>query len=457
MSSPIVPGAVHSAPLDQIEAILQDLLPRLLPPDTAATPVRRGRPEVLPSSLLWTGLLVGMLRGGRTQTDLWRLLGLTGLWDHARIPIGAEGVRKRLAHAGSGVMQQLFADITAELALRTPPQTDVAPHFPGIYAIDDTTLDQVARTLPRLRTVPVGDDRLLPGKLSSLIDVRTQQFVRIDPTELPHRNPKVALPNLVTDLPAGSLVLFDLGYFAFERFDALSQQGLHYVSRLREKTSVTVIEAITDEPQVRDTLVWLGKHRANQAGYAVRLIEVELSGVWYRYVTNVLDPGRLSVTEVVQLYARRWDIELAFKTLKVDLGVGVLWSAKWDLILTQVWAALILYQIAQSIRMQVAARAAVDPFDVSLKLMLQALPQLMRRGEPDPIGIIVGLPRGKGCFIRPSSRGHRAVPVVQHVRSLSPEVVITRPARYAGRKNGPDRTNMPPKTVDYGTTRLGEI
>lgn len=454
MSLPVSPLPTPAGPLDQIEATLQELLPRFLPPD----PQTRGpgRPEVLSSSLLWTGLLVGMLRGGRTQTDLWRLLGQTGLWTHPRVPIGAEGVRKRLVQAGPGVMEQLFVDITAELAVRTPGSTELAPHFPGIYAIDDTTLDQVARTLPSLRPVKTGDDRLLPGKLSSVLDVRTQQFVRIDPTELPHRNPKVALPELVAELPPGSLLLFDLGYFAFERFDALSHQGLHYVSRLREKTSVRVIEPITDEPQARDTLVWLGKHRSNQAGYAVRLIEVELGGVWYRYVTNVRDPARLSVAEVVQLYARRWDIELAFKTLKVDLGVGLLWSAKWELILTQVWAAVILYQIAQSIRMQIADRAAVDPFDVSLRLVLRELPHLMRRGEPDPIGIIVGLPRGKGCFIRPSSRSQPHIPAIQTVVILPPQTVVTRVAHYAGRKSGPDRTNVPPRTVDYGLKRLGD-
>jgi hypothetical protein len=439
-------------PLDLVEATLRDLLKRCLPADARAS--GPGRPEVLSSSLLWTGLLVGMLRGGRTQTDIWRLLSQTGLWNHPQIAISAEGVRKRLVHAGSGVMDGLFAEITRELAVRTPASTDLAPQFAGIYAIDDTTLDQVARTLPSLRTVPAGDDQLLPGKLSSVIDVRTQQFVRVEATELPHRNPNVALPELVAPLPVGSLVVFDLGYFSFEQFDRLSHHRLHYVSRLREKTSLTVIASITDEPQVRDQLVWLGRYRTNQAGYAVRLIEIELEGVWYRYVTNVLDPAQLSVAEVVQLYARRWDIELAFKTLKVDLGVGLLWSAKWELILTQVWAALILYQIVQSIRMQIAHRAEVDPFDVSLKLLLQALPQLLRRGEPDPIGIVVGLPRGKGCFIRPSSRTTRRIPPIQTVSLPPPETVITRLAHYAGRKSGPNRSNIPPKTVEYGVKRL---
>lgn len=438
--------------LDLIEATLMELLPRLLPQPQRT----RGRPEILPSTLLWTGLLVGLLRGNGTQRGIWQLVAQTGLWNHPRIPISAEGVRKRLVTAGSGVMQTLFSRVTAELAAQTRPHPELVPQFTGVYAIDETTLDQVARTLPSLRGVKAGDDRRLPGKLSSVIDVRTQQFVHIVPTDLPHQNPKVALPDLLSALPTGSLLLFDLGYFSFARFDELSHQGYRYVSRMRERTTTITQCVITDEPQVRDSVVWLGKHRADQAGYAVRLIEIERDGDWHRYVTNVLNPAVLSIAEVARLYARRWDIEIAFQTLKVELGVGLLWSAQWDLILTQVWAALIIFQIAQSIRMQVAVRAGVDPFDVSLKRLLRELPQLMRRGEPDPIGIIAALPRGRGCFIRPSTRIPLRVPAVIEVRTPPPELIITRVARYSGRKCGPDRTNVLPKTVDYGVKRLME-
>jgi IS4 transposase len=34
------------------------------------------------------------------------------------------------------------------------------------------------------------------------------------------------------------------------------------------------------------------------------------------YLTNVLDPRQLCLPDIARLYARRWDIELAFLTLK---------------------------------------------------------------------------------------------------------------------------------------------
>jgi hypothetical protein len=44
-------------------------------------------------------------------------------------------------------------------------------------------------------------------------------------------------------------------------------------------------------------------------------------------------------------------------------------------VLAQVWACLIIAQVLQAIRMEVALRAHVDPFEVSLPLLIEALPQ----------------------------------------------------------------------------------
>ncbi len=62
-----------------------------------------------------------------------------------------------------------------------------------------------------------------------------------------------------------------------------------------------------------EALIFLGAYRSDQAAYLVRLIRFRYRGQWYSYITNVLDPNKLSGAEVVRLYARRWDIELAFR------------------------------------------------------------------------------------------------------------------------------------------------
>ena len=86
-------------------------------------------------------------------------------------------------------MAQLFADLTALLLPRLdgPADRTLAPFAAEVFAIDETTLDPVARTLPALRGLPPGDDRLLPGKLAGLFDVRRQLWRESGPGPRPAR------------------------------------------------------------------------------------------------------------------------------------------------------------------------------------------------------------------------------------------------------------------------------
>ncbi len=63
------------------------------------------------------------------------------------------------------------------------------------------------------------------------------------------------------------------------------------------------------------------------------------------------------MAEIARLYARRWDIELAFLTLKEHLGLHLLWTSKLVSILQQVWACLIIAQVLQALRLEIACGA----------------------------------------------------------------------------------------------------
>lgn len=431
--------------LSAIEAVLQDLLPRL-----ALAPARTGRPEVLSAALLWTGMLVCIVRGQGSQLAIWRLLSQAGLWHHELVPISAEGVRKRLLRSGPTQLETVFTQVTAELIADSSGDQTLAPFATGVYALDDTSLAQVARHLPRLRETERSADVLLPGKLSVAFDVRRQLFAQVRPTELPHQNPKAAAPALYRALPPASLLLVDLGYFSFPLFDQLSDDGYWFISKQRRRTSATVVHTLVDQPGLTDELIWLGAYRADQARHLVRRITVTITTTPYVYLTNVLDSGLLSAADVVQLYGRRWDIELAFKSLKQHLGLGVVWSAHWELILTQVWGALLIAQIASALRQQIALRAGIDLVDVSLALLLRELPQVVRRGEDDIVGIIAGLPVTPGGFLRKARRVQYVIPVPKRIIPPPDDLVTIRMGRSSGRKCAADRSNRPRIGVPAG-------
>jgi hypothetical protein len=436
--SPAAPALPAPTLVDRLEGFLGELVAALEPTPGAAGR-NRGRPPVLPGTLLWAGLAVCVLRRATSQLDLWRLLSSQGLWHFPAVPVSDDAVYKRLEREGERAMERLFADLTALLVARLDAHADrsLAPFATEVVAIDETTLDPVARKLPALRGLPPGDARLLPGKLAGVFDVRRQLWRAIEHLPAPRQNEKVAARGLVATLAAGTLALFDLGYFAFEWFDDLTDAGLHWVSRLRDKTSHEPIHVLYEDGETLDALVWLGAHRADRAKHAVRLVQFRRGQALHRYVTNVRDPRLLPLDQIARLYARRWDIEMAVDLVKTELGLHLLWSAKQGVVLAQVWAVLAIAQVLQALRALVAAAAGVDVFEVSMPLLVRYLPQYARRGL-DPVAAFVADGR-RLRFIRPSRRTVIQAPAIppEALRPPPAGLALEREPRYAHRKCGP--------------------
>jgi hypothetical protein len=300
--------------------------------------------------------------------------------------------------------------------------------------MDGSTLDKVSRHLPRLRQVPNGDSQLLPGKMVGLFDIRLQQWRDILHLPNPNQNDKVAARQLLSSLPPESLILADLGFFSFPWFDHLTENGYWWLSRLRKKCTYEVIHTYYQQGDLFDGIIWLGKYRADKAAHAVRLVTFSIGAIHYQYITNVLEPHLLSIHDIALLYARRWDIELAFKMVKRHLKLHLIWSAKQEVVLQQLWAVLIIAQILHAIQMEIAGLAHVDPFDVSLELVTQYVPQLALAGK-NPIQMIVDDGR-RVRIIRPSRRIRIQTPTVDLSKMvpLPPDTILVRKQRYAQRK-----------------------
>lgn len=412
-----------------LETIADELEPVLDPP----RPPERGRPRVLPSLCLWGALLLCVLERASGQRRIWRRISDLGLWHYRPLAISDQAVYHRLEREGTAPLETLFSHVTAILAQRVSPWTrhEVAPRAAGVYVLDETTLDPLARRLSGAA------QRRLPGQVAGRFNVRTQLWERLLFTPDPHQNEKVFARALLVGLPRGSLILADLGYFAFRWFDDLTAAGYWFVTRLRDKASYDIRHVFQQSGDSLDAIIWLGRYRADRAGSAVRLVQVRRGRVLHRYLTNVLDPRLLSAEQVVALYARRWDIERAIALLKQHLGLSLWWSTKDVVLHQQLWAVFTIAQIVSALRLEVAGRAGVDPYDVSLALLLEQLPQYAAR-QWDPIERFLEV--GERLeYIRPSRRIQIRVPDldVGAYEFPPPDLVLTRPARYAERRSLP--------------------
>lgn len=400
---------------------------------------RRGRPAQLAELHLCLGIVLAGLHGFGSQLKLWRRLCLEPLGPFAPVGVADQAVYNRLERA-AGAMRTFFQEMSGLLAQQLVGLEDrrLAPWAGQVLALDESTLDAVGRWLPQLRRLLPGDPGLLAGRISALFDLRRQQWVRVEVWQEAVANCKQQARLLLEGLAAGTLLLFDRGYLSFPWFDELTERGLWWISRYGNHVSLHVRHILYQGDGVLDAIVWLGRHRADRAKYPVRLIQFSHHGQWHRYLTNVLDPTQLALADVARLYARRWDIELAFGVLKEHLHLGQLWSAKWAVVQVQIWAALLLAQLFHGLQVQLAAQEGVDPFDVSLDVLVQLVPSLLQRGIA-PLPLLGRRGRELG-LIRPSSRLQVEVPFVDAtwVTPAPPEAMRPRESsRYAQRKCAP--------------------
>lgn len=413
-------------------------------------PGRRGRPQSLSWAHLWFRLIFGVLGGMHSYQDLSRDVVEQPLGPFPVVKITDEGIIKRLKQAGLAPLQELLARLSDTLGrlLTTQCPCTLAAWASGIYALDESTWDAIKRHLPALRTLPNGDVGLQPGKMAARFNLRTQLWDFVQFRDNPLGNCKLDICSLLEGLPIDALLLFDLGYFSFAFLDYLSDYRYWFISRIREDVHYQIAHTFYRHQGTLDALVWLGAvgRNSSRCGRLVRLVRFWDGKQIRTYLTNQLDPTLLPLPDIARLYARRWDIELAFLTLKEHLDLHHWWSGSVVLRQQQALVVLIVAQLLNATRLLIAAEQGCDPFDVSLPLLLKYVPKMIIKRQHPVIWVkIHGPDLG---FFRPSSRYQVVVPDPPLCDYISPppDLRFTRLGHYREYEARPRRNPFNRKT-----------
>lgn len=291
------------------------------------------------------------------------------------------------------VLERVLAQLPARQQGRSHPQPEmmvkIKARFAACYAVDGTVLEALFRKLKSLQVEP---DAPLAGQVAAVVDLVSHLPAKLWWADDPQSNDKVIIPRLLAWLPANSLLVFDLGYFAFTFFDALTEHHSWFVTRWRKKTSYRVERVLINRPRLRDQIVYLGNYRSNPCHQPVRLIEVYLGQRWQCYLTNVLDPDRLSVVDVVCVYQYRWRIETTFLLVKRLLDLAYLWVGSINGVQLQVWATFLFYAILIDLCDEVAEVLQLPLEQISVEMVYRSLyfyAQACANGCSDPAPIFL--------------------------------------------------------------------
>jgi hypothetical protein len=155
--------------------------------------------------------------------------------------------------------------------------------------------------------------------------------------------------------PPGTILVIDRGYVDYAWFAELTQQGVFFVTRLKDNAVYAVLgtRAVPQRgPVVSDELITLtGAQTAAKCPYPLRVVEVmePETGDPLVFLTNQLTFGP---TTIARIYKDRWQIELLFKALKQHLKVKTFVGTSANALHIQLWTALIALLVLKYLQLR---------------------------------------------------------------------------------------------------------
>jgi hypothetical protein len=210
-----------------------------------------------------------------------------------------------------------------------------------------------------------------------------------------HSEGEVTLARKVLErLPSRVLLTADRLYLGWRLVRQAIGQGAELLWRLKvtDKDRFETIEQLQDgscralyhPPKDRKSLKEL-------AGVDLTPIEVRVCSYTtgsenaedVHLVTTLLDETKFSASKLAELYMQRWEIELVFKEMKVDINKNqpALRSQRPDLVKQELYGIMMMHYAIRSLIYQAAARAKLDPDVISFKAALKVIKRKSLLGD----------------------------------------------------------------------------
>ncbi len=384
------------------------------------------RDRILNLPLMVAAILALLWRQIPSVCELTKALNREGVLWMKPVKVSQPALSKRLLTFPAELFEKAFQALLPKLRERWLARKRPIPeavrsalqHFPHIYSVDGSALEALFRKLDALQDSPVG---ALAGKICTVIDLATRLPVQCwyVAEALAHDTQFEAL--ILSMVCAGTLWIFDRGFYDFVFFDDVIDRGGHFITRIKSNAVIKVEQVLCKTAEVCDSLITLGGEGSTCA-HRLRLIEVRYGMTWYRYLTSVLDPALLPANVVADLYRRRWRIEEAFNTVKRLLNLAYLWTGSLNGILLQIWATWLFFALLVDLGDAVAEELML-PFDrISLEMVFRGLyhfTQAHQRGEAsDPIKYLAAIENKDLGVVKRLRK--KTLPLLNSDQSLTP-------------------------------------
>jgi hypothetical protein len=177
-------------------------------------------------------------------------------------------------------------------------------------------------------------------------------------------------------LVPGDILIADNGFCSYAEFACLTERGVDLIMAQRESSfNNKEFREIGDEdyivlwPRGEQKLKWIerGTLPNRLIVRAVTFSRVGRDGLAVRKVlfTTLLDPALYPRKKILELYRRRWEVEVSFDDIKTQMGLALLRCKSPKQCRCELLIGLIAYNIVRTVMLDAARHAGADPRRIS--------------------------------------------------------------------------------------------
>ena len=163
----------------------------------------------------------------------------------------------------------------------------------------------------------------------------------------------------------GDIVALDRAYIDYEKFDTLTKNGVTYVTKLKKNLKYTVqkdIMYMNDEGQMayREQYVTFTKEESKEKAithHAKIVTYVDIKKTRAKLIHLLTNDMEMDAKDVVDIYRKRWEIELLFKQLKQNFPLRYFYGESANAIKIQIWVTLIANLLLMVVQKRVRNRS----------------------------------------------------------------------------------------------------
>ena len=258
----------------------------------------------------------------------------------------------------------------------------------NVYGIDGKKLKDIAKRLKETRSVP---GKLLGGKALVALSIHEQLVVGISSSLDGEANDGPLVPDLLASVhartPTLNIFLADSQFCDLTTPRQILAYGSDFVIRYHPKVHFYVDEDLPatggqdgwGRPYVEE-IGWLGKPGTKTCIRVRRIIVQRQDKPELIIVTSLLDSGKFSAADVLELYGLRWTIETAFQHVTKEFDLRHMIGSTAEATIFQFSISLIIYNIMKLIQAHASEAKGVSPVELSL-------PKIIRTAKKQIISI----------------------------------------------------------------------